>query len=158
MFHRREIRTDRDLCIPISFPLRDKPRYESGPGGDWLRNKCLRARARGTVFDSLSRLRYSGPFHFDTQECMPHLGGCVSKFRKCTMPPASVRLFFIVSLFHSTRFSYVWYGYVPTTETDRCWQPSAFFRTSYKVLALKDGQETKSFLPLIFGLLATVSY
>ena len=76
----------------------------------------------------------------------------MSKFRKCTMPPGSVRLFFVICLlFHSTGLAYVWYGYVAFTgQIGVGYHLSAF--GNRKVLALEDGRET-SCLPLILGFL-----
>ena len=48
-------------------------------GNRYLRGECLRVLARGTMFNSLVRLRDSRPFLFDAQEWRPHLGACVSK-------------------------------------------------------------------------------
>ena len=79
----------------------------------------------------------------------PTWGGCVSKFRKCTMPPGSVRLFFICSLFHSTGLAYVWYGYVAFSRRIGVGYHLSTFGNR-KVLALEDRWETIC-LPLIFG-------
>ena len=46
--------------------------------GTWRRGECPRARVRGTMFDSLLRLRYSKPFHFDAYNEGPTWGVCMS--------------------------------------------------------------------------------
>ena len=68
------------------------------------------------------------------------------------MPPSSVRLFFIISLFHSTGLAYVWYGYVAFTRRIGVGYHLYAFGNQ-KVLALEDGRET-TFLLFIFGFLA----
>ena len=119
--------------------------------GDMHRGERLRVLARGTVFNSLLSLRDSRPFLLTLKNEDLTSGACVSKFPKCTMPPGSVRLFFICSLFHSTGLAYVWYGYVAFTRRIGIgYHLSAL--GNRKVLALEDGQETTC-LPLILGFL-----
>ena len=68
-------------------------------------------KGRGTMFDSLLRLRYSRPFHFGAYNEGPTWGGCVLSIPgEPNATSGRKAVFRLFPLFYSTRVAYA--GYV----------------------------------------------